>query len=603
LALAENLAARAALAIENAQLYRAEQQTRKTAERTSDLLRRLQAVSNSLSQALTPHQVVNAVVEQALNSLGAHAGTVVQLTERGDEIEIVGTVNFNDEIVNKWQRFSINEKVPLADALRNREAVIVESVENWSEKYPALGPLASVTGTRSLVAFPLMVEGRLIGAMGLSFLFSQKFSDDDITFLRALADQCAQAMERARLYETEKQLRKQAESANRLKDEFLATVSHELRTPLNAIVGWSSMLMTNKFDESVTRQAIQTIERNAKTQAQIIEDLLDVSRIITGKMKLDLRPVELQTVVHGAFESLLPSAERKGITVKSDFDLQTDSVYGDPDRLQQIMWNLLSNAIKFTPEGGTVEVKLKRSGTQAQITVRDTGLGIKPEFLPFVFERFSQADATSTRKYGGLGLGLAIVRHLVEMHGGSVGVESEGVGLGATFKVNLPLMNDAQGSTGSAFVAEDILPQTIEIHPFQKQFPNLENLRVLVVEDEPDTRLLLSTIIESSGAIVSVADSAREAFSTIENFQPQILVSDIAMPEEDGYSLIRRIRDLDDAKGGKVPAIALTAYAREEDRVRAAEAGFQRHLAKPINPEDLLAAISELTTLQNGSGD
>jgi PAS domain S-box-containing protein len=594
LVLAEDLANRAALAVDNARLYRAEQQTRQTAERTSDLLRRLQSVSESLSQALTPDQVATAVVEQGLNSLGAHAGTVVCLTDTGDELEIVGTVNFSEEIVNKWKRFPLSDSVPIADAIREKAPVIVESFAEWKEHYPGLGPLASVTGSQALVAFPLIVEGRMIGAMGLSFPKPQKFSDDDRAFMLALAQQCAQALERARLYETEQQLRTQAEAANRMKDEFLATVSHELRTPLTAIVGWSNMLITNKFSQEVTSRAIQTIERNAKAQAQIIEDLLDVSRIITGKLNLNSSPIQLELIIKTALESLQPAADGKEIKIKSNFDSEPGIVFGDMDRLQQVMWNLLSNAIKFTPEGGEVNVAMENGESHLYISVSDTGRGIEKEFLPFVFERFSQADGTSTRKYGGLGLGLAIVRHLVELHGGTVKVESAGINRGTTFTVSLPLLtrqeSDANLIENPAATVKDSLFENFSL---------LKDLRILIVDDEADTRLLLTTIIEGSGANARTANSAVEAFQILGEFKPHLLISDIAMPEEDGYSLIQKLRNLSSEEGSDIPAIALTAYAREEDRNRALEAGFQRHLAKPINPDDLIVVISELVDTKN----
>jgi PAS domain S-box-containing protein len=593
LALAEDLANRAALAVDNARLYRAEKQTRQAAERTSDLLKRLQSVSESLSQALTPSQVASAVVEQGLNSLGAHAGTIACLNEAGTDLELVGAVNFPEDVVSKWKKFPLSASVPIADAVREKSPVIVESFAEWSNIYPGLGPLASVTGSQALVAFPLIVEERMIGAMGLSFSKPQKFSEEDRAFMLALAHQCAQALERARLYETEKHLRTQAETANRMKDEFLATVSHELRTPLTAIVGWSSMLITNKFNEEVTSRAIHTIERNAKAQAQIIEDLLDVSRIITGKLNLNLSLIPLQSVIKTALESLRPAADSKEIKINSNFDSASYIIHGDSDRLQQVMWNLLSNAIKFTPNGGEINVTLKGNGANAQISVRDTGQGIEKQFLPFVFERFSQADGTSTRKYGGLGLGLAIVRHLIELHGGTVKVESDGINQGTTFTVSLPVITARETESG------DENSPVIEKDTSSENSLVLKDLRILIVDDEPDTQLLLTTIIESGGAKVETAASANEALCIIEQFEPHLLISDIAMPDEDGFSLIRKLRILSPRQVAYTPAIALTAYAREEDRNKALEAGFQRHMAKPINPEDLVTVITELLNIRN----
>jgi PAS domain S-box-containing protein len=587
LALAEDLASRAAMAIDNARLFRAEHETRRAAERTSDFLRRLQAVSASLSPALTPKDVAVAVIEQGVVSLGAHAGTVVLLSG-ATELEIVGTVGFAQKVAERWRRFSINQSVPIADAIKQKSPVLIESLAAHLDKYPGLGPLASVTGSQALAAFPLIIEGRTIGAMGLSFPRAQAYSEDDVAFMLALAHQCAQALERARLYETEQRLRSQAETANRIKDEFLATVSHELRTPLNAIVGWSSLLMTDSLDAAATRRAIETIGRSAKSQSQIIEDLLDVSRIITGKLSLNTSLTELEPVIRTALESLYPAAESKNITIKSNFASPSQFIWGDADRIQQIMWNLLSNAIKFTPKGGEIEVSLEQIESQIQIRVSDTGQGISPEFLPFVFDRFSQADGTSTRKFGGLGLGLAIVRHLVEMHGGTVEVESAGLHQGTTFTIVLPVKAafDNEPATGEA------LPLADE-KALADARSNLSDVRILIVDDDADARLLLTTIIEKSGAKVFTVASVSEALETLKNFQPHILISDIGMPGEDGYSLMRKVRALY-PEAGKISAIALTAYARAEDRTLALEAGFQMHIAKPVNPEELLSIVKEL---------
>jgi PAS domain S-box-containing protein len=590
LALAEDLAHRAAMAIDNAQLFRAEQRIRRSAELTSDFLRRLQAVSSSLSQALTAQDVAVAVIEQGVSSLGAHAGTVVLLNEAAAELEIVGTVGFTPDVAEKWRRFSLHQNVPIADAIKQRAPVLVESISAHLDKYPGLGPLASVTGSEALAAFPLIVEGRTVGAMGLSFPRPQVFNEDGVAFMHALAHQCAQALERARLYETEQRLRSQAETANRIKDEFLATVSHELRTPLNAIVGWSSLLMTNSLDEKATARAVETIGRNAKAQSQIIEDLLDVSRIITGKLSLNASLTEVEAVIKTALESLYPAAESKNIAIKSRFESPSKFIWGDADRLQQIMWNLLSNAIKFTPKGGEIEVNVSQVESQIQIRVRDTGQGISKEFLPFVFDRFSQADGTSTRQFGGLGLGLAIVRHLVEMHGGTVAATSEGLNQGTTFIVTLPV----RAAFDNDWAANEILPLMDESAGVDFSY-NLSGVRILIVDDDNDARLLLTTIIEKTGAYILAAGSVAEALEILKNFQPRILLSDIGMPGEDGYSLIRKIRALYPEEAGKISAVALTAYAREEDKTLALEAGFQMHISKPVNPEQLLSTLKELS--------
>ncbi|HEV2880111.1 MAG TPA: PAS domain S-box protein [Pyrinomonadaceae bacterium] len=589
LAHAQDLARRAALAVENARLYRAERQTREAAERTSDRLARLQAVSTALSQALTPQQVGTAIIEQGISSLNAHAGTVVLLDEASAQLEIVTTVGFKPEVVERWKRFALESPVPLADAVREKLPVLVESFDAPDERYPMLGRMASVTGSHALVALPLTVKGRTIGAMGLSFPHAQSFGEDDRAFMLALAQQCAQALERARLYEIEQRLRAEAETANRLKDEFLATVSHELRTPLTAIVGWSSMLRTGDFDQPTTARAIETIERNALAQTQIIEDLLDVSRIITGKVTLDPRPVELNGIIDAALDSVRPAAATKGITLKSETaaGVGLAVVLGDPARLQQVMWNLLANAVKFTPAGGEVAVRLSRAGSHVRIAVADTGQGISRDFLPYVFDRFRQADGTITRSHGGLGLGLSIVRHLVEIHGGTVTAESAGEGRGATFNIELPVADGDRGAVESQQLSASLAEVAAAVSPVSQ----LTDLRVLIVDDEPDARLLLKTIMEQSGAKVRAAASASEALVALREFRPDILVSDIGMPQEDGYALLRQVRALDAEEGGRIPAVALTAYAQEDDRMRALLAGFQVHVAKPINPQEFVAVI------------
>lgn len=378
--------------------------------------------------------------------------------------------------------------------------------------------------------------------------------------------------------------RADAEDANRLKDEFLATVSHELRTPLNAILGWSQILREGASDPDELAQGLSTIERNAKAQAQLVEDLLDVSRIVSGKLRLDVKAVAMPSVIGAAIEAVHPAADAKGVIIQQVFDPSTGPVSGDPDRLQQVVWNLLSNAVKFTPRGGMVRVSLSANDGNAEVAVSDTGRGISPDFLPYVFERFRQADSSITRQYGGLGLGLGIVRHLVELHGGTVAAMSPGEGRGATFVVALPLATaPAHGSPAPTM--RDRPPAT-DCPPL-----TLQGVRVLVVEDDADSRALLARILRDCGATVTMASSAAEAFETFIRAAPDILVSDIGMPDEDGYSLLKRIRaaEIGDAR---VPAIALTALARTEDRRRSLMAGYQMHLAKPVEPAELRSAIA-----------
>ncbi len=388
-------------------------------------------------------------------------------------------------------------------------------------------------------------------------------------------------------------IRGEAEAANRAKDEFLSILSHELRTPLNAILGWSTMLRQKNLSEDKVARALETIERNAKSQAQLIEDILDISRIITGKLRLRVRPVNLVPVIESAIESVHLAAEAKSIRLQSVLDSEAGPLLGDADRLQQVVWNLLSNALKFTPKDGRVQISLQRVNSHVEITVSDTGAGISSDFLPFVFDRFSQHDSTTTRSYGGLGLGLAIVRQLVELHGGTVTVVSPGIGQGTTFTVKLPVMIIHLPPS-----APEPLNSIVEANGMFQASPTLEGLQILVVEDEADALELLSTILEKYGADVMAVDSVKEALTIIEtptDRRPDVLVSDIGMPDEDGYSLIRKLRQLEVQRGGRLPAIALTAYARNDDRQQALLAGFQMHLTKPVDAAELVAVVASLT--------
>jgi PAS domain S-box-containing protein len=416
--------------------------------------------------------------------------------------------------------------------------------------------------------------------------------------------------ERDELLSREKVLRGEAEDVNRLKDEFLATVSHELRAPLNAIHGWVKLLRDGRLNADETARALEIIERGARAQNRIISDLLDVSRIITDKLRLNARPIQPAAVVESAVESLRHAAEAKEIDVELILDDQAPLVSGDSDRLRQIVWNLLSNAIKFTPDRGHVQVKLERVGEHVEITVSDTGVGIAPEFLPFVFDRFRQGDGSSTRRQGGLGLGLAIVRHLTEMHGGNVCAKSPGPDQGATFVVNLPIVtpaidetHDTTDEAGGAHTSyTSYAPHTgldLESPDVMDQALELGGLRVLAVDNDSDARDLIKTILTQYGAIVETASSTCQAlalFERPEEWQPELLISDIEMPEADGYQLIRKLREMESRRGSKrAPAIALTAYARTEDRLRSLSAGFHMHVTKPVEPVELLTIVASLT--------
>ncbi|MBD2059091.1 PAS domain-containing protein [Oculatella sp. FACHB-28] len=419
--------------------------------------------------------------------------------------------------------------------------------------------------------------------------------------------------EREQLLQREQIARETAEQANRIKDEFLAVLSHELRSPLNPILGWAKLLQTREFDAAVLKKAVETIERNAKLQAQLIEDLLDVSRILQGKVSFNTIPINLVTVIESSIETVRLASEAKMIEIQTDFDASTGEVLGDPNRLQQVVWNLLSNAIKFTPEGGRVEVKLEqvqegqdaRQGgkevktvtslpfhSSVQLTVSDTGKGISPDFLPHVFDYFRQADSKTTRKFGGLGLGLAIVRHLVELHGGTVWAESLGEGQGATFIVRLPLLSRTEKGSKTEDTAF-----TIDHSSFNAP---LTNLQILVVDDDTDTRDFYIVVLKQAGATVTAVSSAEEALQVLAQLKPNILLSDIGMPDMDGYMLIRQIRAMEaqdkKAQDKMMPAIALTAYAGEPDQKQAIAAGFQHYMSKPIEPQELVKAIANLTS-------
>jgi PAS domain S-box-containing protein len=403
-------------------------------------------------------------------------------------------------------------------------------------------------------------------------------------FVRDISDRRAAEAERTRLLE-------EAREANRMKDEFLAMLSHELRTPLSAIVGWAHMLRTGGLDEATVARAIETIDRNAKVQNQLIEDILDVSRIVAGKFHLEMRPVDLVRIVEAACDTVAPAAATKGVAVRQDLDSTVKPccpAIGDPDRLQQVVWNLLTNAIKFTPKGGAVTVAVRRLDTspaEFEIVVTDTGNGISADFLPHIFERFRQAG-TGARRQGGLGLGLSIVRHIVESHGGTVMATSGGEGKGSSFTIHLPVVE--MGADGQR------VPPVSHEESGLDESPRLDGVRVLVVEDEPDARHLLAAVLQKRGARVFMASTAAEALEMLQRERPDVLLSDIALEDEDGYSLIRRVRSLPQDQGGRIPAAALTSYGRLEDRMRALSAGFQLHAAKPVEPAELVAVVASL---------
>jgi signal transduction histidine kinase/CheY-like chemotaxis protein len=439
-------------------------------------------------------------------------------------------------------------------------------------------------GLLSYICVPLVSHGRTLGALTFVTAASSRhqYSTEDLKFAEDVAARAALAVDNAQAY-------RDARAANQLKDEFLATLSHELRTPLNAILGYARLIRSGMLETGKQARALDTIERNATMLTQIVEDILDVSRIITGKIRLNIQPVDVPAVIKNALETITPAAEAKHLRVHTILDPRASPVSGDPDRLQQIVWNLVSNAVKFTPKGGRIQVVLERIDSHVEMLVSDTGVGIKPEFLPFVFERFRQGDATTAREHAGLGLGLAIVRHLVELHGGTVSAESGGQGQGATFRVRLPLMiAHAEMPTGPE------RPGTRTTRPTPTYPARLDGIHVLAVDDDHDALMLVREILETAGARVTTAASAREVLDTIDAARPHVLLADLGLPTISGFDLIARVRQLPDQALRNVPAAALTAYARSEDRVKAFQSGFQMHLAKPIDPMELIVAIATL---------
>ena len=477
---------------------------------------------------------------------------------------------------------------PNSRAVRTGEVVITDNYMNSQRGHPTVvvGPDNGLRPETSM-AVPMAVMGRIIGTIEVQSYQPGVYRPEHVTAMSMAANLTAVAIENVRLLKLERTARQAAEESNRLKDEFLATVSHELRTPLTAILGWSRLLEDGSVDDEVSKQAIETICRNARSQAQIVDDILDVSRIITGNLSLDLHPLQLAPVLKNAINVVRPTADAKGIEIDSRIDSTPAMVSGDANRLQQVIWNLLSNAVKFTNNGGRVTVRLSQVGSTVEIKVSDTGQGISREFMPFVFDRFRQADSTTTRHHGGLGLGLAIARHLVEIHGGTIKAESDGEGSGAAFTIKLPVIEVAV-KPATAFADTREHRKTVAAVAPQL----LSGVNVLLVDDDSDTLKLMTTALTRRQATVTAVSSAVEAIQAIRRRRPDVLVSDIAMPDEDGYGLIEKVRLLEADDGESIPAVAITAYAKEEDRQKALSSGFQIYLAKPVELTELISVVA-----------
>lgn len=452
------------------------------------------------------------------------------------------------------------------------------------ERHPAREALQALGVNGGLLAVPLTAnDGHCFGIIQLSDKETGDFTDDDALVLVQLAQVASIAIENA--------VTSQAREANRLKDEFLATLSHELRTPLQAMLSWTKLLRSNKLDAAAAARALEVIERSAKAQAQLIEDLLDVSRIMSGKLRMEFHPLDLRAVLEAALDAARPAASAKEIEIRARLDAPPCLISGDPARLQQVIANVLSNAVKFTPNGGTIAVALERDARQMCLRVTDTGIGIAPEFLPYIFERFRQGDSRITRLHSGLGLGLAIARSLVEQHGGVIEAHSAGPGQGSTFSVTLPLLVEAPRAQTPPERAEPASNGN-----GSPAVPRLDGVRVMIVEDEKDARESLTTFLEHCGAAVTAVSSAADALAALDHSAPDVLLSDVGMPGEDGYSLIRAVRARLAERGIEVPAAALTAYVRAEDRARALQAGFDAHIAKPVEPDELATVVHGLVT-------
>jgi PAS domain S-box-containing protein len=498
-----------------------------------------------------------------------------------------------DSAPAKSREHSITAKTIASGEPQLVETVTDELLSSLAHGDAAWLERAKEIGATTLVSVPLIVQqGHTIGSI---LLFRQgqcrPFDQEEVHTLEDVARLAAVVIDNARLFEIAQRERRRADEANRAKDEFLAVVSHELRTPLNSMLGWARLLLMGSLDPLKTRRAIETIERNAIAQTQLIEELLDVSRIITGKLRLELQPFDLPRIVDAAIEVVAPAAHAKDIELLSSLDRSLGTMVGDPNRLQQAVWNLLTNAIKFTPRGGRVAVRLERSDSSCIVTVEDTGQGIERAFLRQVFERFRQVEMGSKRQHGGLGLGLAIVRHITELHGGNVEAFSDGVGKGATFRLSVPM---APVSTPPRSAPVAVTTSSARNVDYASARDRIRGLSVLVVDDEQDARELLASMLTLCGATVTTAATVGSALEHVVHHRPDLIVSDVGMPGEDGYDLIERVRNLPPAEGGKTPAIALTAYARSADRSRALLAGFNAHVTKPVDPAELISIVANV---------
>ena len=546
----------AAAAIASAELFEAQRRSREQAERANRQTAFLAEASAALGSSLDYEETLRTVAQLAVPQIADWCA--VDVVDEHGEVQRLA-VSHIDSAQAMSAGSAVNEVIGFGAPLMRPNVIVV----------------------------PLTAHRRTFGALTFVYADSGRtYSDVDFRFAHDMAYRAALAVENARAY-------RQVQAANRAKDEFLATLSHELRTPLNAVLGWARMLRGGAVSKEKMARAFEVVERNALAQLDLVEDLLDLSRVITGKFRLDVQPVNLSATINAAVEAIQPAATAKGITVRVEAAPAEGLISGDEARIQQVIWNLLSNAIKFTPRGGRVAVALRRHESQFEIEVSDTGEGIDASVLPYVFDRFRQGDSGTTRIHQGLGLGLAIVRHIVELHGGRVDVTSPGKGQGATFVISLPFVQPPRAAVLKS--GRDLVVPARRLHAAA-----LSGVRALVVDDDGDTRDLLAEVLRSRGVVVTAAASVEEGLQALDREVPDILLSDIAMPDHDGFDLIRRVRERSAERGGRVPAVAITAYARPEDTERSLASGYQMHVSKPVDLDELLATVASLTATSRG---
>lgn len=566
-----------------AALRESETKYRALAARTN----RLYELSAALSESITVKAVAKSIVRHGKTAIGASAGAVAVLNEDRTRFETLYGEVYAEQPADGGDGFDASPGLCSTEAVETRRPVLISSFADCQQRYWRSASIAADGGFMSAAFLPLIVDDVAIGMLAFHFTAPVHFDEEYSALLMSVAQHCAQAIDRARLYETAQQARAAAEAANQSKDDFLSTVSHELRTPLTAVLGWASMLRNGSLDAPRVARAVEAIFNNATRQSQMIEELLDISRIVGGRVEFDLQQLDLSDVVSGAIESIMPQADAKGVELQLGQNPSVP-VTGDPRRLEQVFLNLLSNAVKFTQPGGHVTVDVVPGTQTVEARVVDNGAGIDPAFLSHAFDRFRQGDNSTARSKGGLGLGLFIARQLIEAHGGTIRAESAGPGLGASFIVTLPV---ASARSTRSVSAESALKVSEER---DIAVPSLSGIRVLIVDDEPDVRELMAAALEQSGATVTSVGSAADALKVLSRAEVDVLLADIAMPGQDGYDLIKATRALPSSRAARVPAAAVTACARDDERQRALAAGFQRHVPKPVQPETLVRTVATL---------